>query len=247
MDKIKCILVDDDLESLKLLRILLNKFCKDILIMAECSSINETINSIEKFKPDLIFLDIELNGEFGFDLFKTYKNPEFQVIFTTSHQEYSLRAIKISCLDYILKPIDPLDLIEAIDKFKRYGNRSKAIPSLIENLNEKKEIKKIIISHQNEFRFIDLIEIIALKADGKYTEFYLLNGERIISSENLGEYEKMLGEGVFFRCHKSWLVNLMHIKKFIKDDNLLILANDLQAMVSFRIKSEFLKKLQNFS
>lgn len=239
---IKSIIIDDDPHCINLIEALLKIHCPNVEVLSTCINIEQAVEMIKTHKPNLVFLDIELNGEFGFDLFKHFPATTFQVIFTTSHQEYALRAIKSSCLDFILKPIDPIELIESVKKVNIHKEIDKNIPLLLDNINNNtQKLKRIAISSLTDYKFLEIDDIIGLEGDGKYTTFFTNTNEKIISSENLGVYEKMLDGDVFFRCHKSYIINLKYAQKFSKDDNTVLMSNGMKVAVSTRKKEHLLR------
>lgn len=239
---IKSVIIDDDPHCIKLVGDLLKIYCPEVTVLTTCNRIEQAVEAINKHKPDLVFLDIELNGEFGFDLFKFFPQAKFQVIFTTSHQEYAIKAIKSACLDFILKPVDPVELVEAVKKIKINNPINGNLNVLTENIDgNTSKLRRIAISTQNDFSFVEVSTIIGLEGDGKYTTFHTTTGEIVVSSENLGEYEKMLGGEDFFRCHKSWIINLKYAKKFLKEEHTILMTNGMKIIVSTRKKESFLR------
>jgi two-component system, LytTR family, response regulator len=238
----KCIIVDNDVACIDLLETLLAQYCKQIVVCAKVKTIQEAVLKINEFNPEVVFLDIKLNAEMGFDLFKFFSAPHFQVIFTTSYEKYALRAMKLACLDYILKPVDAAELVNAVSKLDKIFNVSdnqKRISALINNSEDKdNKITKLAIPSLNSIILINIDDIICLEADAKYTKLYLNNNESILSSKNIGEYESMFDEN-FFRCHKSWIVNLKFAKKFLKSDGQIELSNGMLIDLSTRKKEEF--------
>jgi two-component system, LytTR family, response regulator len=249
MRTIKYIIVDDNQTGVGLLKALNKLYFPNLEFVAECKTIQEAVNAINVGKPDLVFLDVELEGESGFDLFNHYKSVPFQVIFTTAHAEYAIKAIKASCLDFILKPIDPVELIEAVSKIANINNDDDGLQDKYSILKENsaigQTIKRIAISSVNSISFINICDIVCLEGTAKYTTFYLINGDKHVSSKNIGEYENMLGDE-FFRCHKSWIVNLKQVEKLNKFDYQLLLSNKMLIDLSTRKKELFLKEFAKY-
>jgi len=242
---IKTILIDDDESNLNTLKALLNKYCKNVDVIATCTTIVEAEKTINNNKVELVFLDIELNNESGFDLLKIFRNPSFQVEFTTAHEQYALKAIKSSCLEYLLKPIDYRELIYTIDKYQSISNiqQSEKINVLLDNTNDRKySISKIAVPISDGFIFLNINDIQYCQADMNYTKIILLNGNSVLSTKNLKEFEELLNQENFFRCHKSWLINLNYIKRYSKTDgNRVQMSNEVWIDISFRKKDDFLK------
>ncbi len=243
---IRTILIDDDDSNLKTLKGLLNKFCENVEVLSTCKSVKEAETAIIKYNPELVFLDVEMHNELGFDLFELFPLPNFEVIFTTAHEQYALRAIKSSCIEYLLKPIDYRELINSIEKFEKIKGKpinQKKIETLIENINNKgQNFSKIAIPSSDGYTFLNTSEIQYCEADLNYTKVITVNGDLFLSTKNLKEFEELLSPLNFFRCHKSWLINLNFVKKYSRTDgNRVLMSNDKWIDISFRKKDEFLK------
>ncbi|MCE3226326.1 MAG: response regulator transcription factor [Bacteroidetes bacterium] len=247
---IKAIIVDDDKSCINTLEKLLSKYCPHVLILGTANTIAEAIDLIERKKPELIFLDVELNGEFGFDLLKHPSAIDLNVIFTTAHEKYALKAIKSSCLEYLLKPVDHNELKAAIAKFEgqmHLANNQKKIEVLLSNIvAPDNSFNKIIIPGHDSHIFLNTSEIICCEADMNYTNVFTEKGEKIVSTKNLKEFEETLDPKTFFRCHKSWLININFIKKFLKSDSQVLMSNDMLIDISVRKKDEFLNLFKKF-
>jgi two-component system, LytTR family, response regulator len=241
---IKTIIVDDDNSCINTLQQLLSKYCQQVSVEGTANTVTEAMSLIALKKPELVFLDVELNGEFGFDLLKKLPDPSFSVIFTTAHEKYALKAIKSSCLEYLLKPVDFNELQDAVTKFeeqKKESDHKKRVEVLLSNIGKNdNSFTKIIIPSQDSHTFLNTSEIICCEADMNYTNVHTAKGEKIVSTRNLKEFEETLDPAVFFRCHKSWLINTNFIKKFFKTDSSVIMSNDMRIDISVRKKEEFL-------
>lgn len=240
-----CIIVDDDNNCIKALSGIIKEYIPSLNIIGEAQNIKEAVKLINANAIDIVFLDVEIQEELGFDLFKYITNPNFEVVFTTAHEKYALKAIKSSCFDFILKPIEIQELLNTVSKIeaKRESEyteqRSKV---LINNLATKdKRVEKLAIPTKDSMVFISVVDIMYLEGDAKYTTLHLLNGQRYVSSKNIGEFEELLDNSTFFRCHRSWMVNLNCVEKFLKNDNQISLSNGILIDVSTRKKDEFLK------
>ena len=242
---IKAILIDDETGNLELMKGLLQTYCTQVTVMAQATTINTAAALIEQHQPDLVFLDVEMNNESGFDLFKHFPKPNFQVIFATAHEKYALQAIKSSCLEFLLKPIDHRELTTAVEKFEKQQVtiNQKKIEILLANIgNVKQQLDKIAIPTTDGFIFLNTNDLLYCEASNNYTIFCTNKNERITSSKTLKEYEEMLNPEVFFRCHKSWLINLNGVKKFSRTEGFRVqMQNDTWIDISVRKKEEFLK------
>lgn len=237
-----CILVDDDPDGTRLLSGILKTYCPQIKITGTASSIADAVKLINASSPDLVFLDIEIHNELGFDLFKYFSSPAFEVVFTTAHEKYALKAIKSSCYDFLLKPVDIGEVVNVVSKLEKETQRrsEKNLDVLLDNLKSKDQgLKKIAIPSVEGYSFIDVDEIISLEADGKYTKIRSA-GFKSTSTKNIGEFEELLQSEHFFRTHKSWIINLKHVKKYLRNDNQVLLSDDTLADVSSRKKDAFL-------
>jgi two-component system LytT family response regulator len=217
----KAIIVDDEPAVRNTISALLKESFRDIFVCAQAGSIQEGFDAVTEHQPDLLFLDVELPDGLGFDLLKRLLPVRFRTIFITGHQEYALDAIKVSALDYILKPIDIDELASAITKAREVINHNEEqlkLQALNENLAGKKVLKRIILRTSDALQLISVSDIIRAEADSNYTHFHLSGGKHIIVSRTIKEYEAMLAGSGLIRVHQSHLVNLNYIDKFIKHD-----------------------------
>jgi two-component system LytT family response regulator len=248
---IKAIIVDDELGARESLSKMIEKNCKQLEIVAKADSALAAFEAITTKQPQLVFLDIEMPNGNAFDLLEKFKEINFNIIFTTAYDHYAIKAIKFSAVDYILKPIDPEELVEAVKRFekKQQGEPSvldKQFKTLLSNVRPENKLKKVGIPDGDGLIFINLSDIIRCESDGNYTFFILTSGKKIIASRTLGEYEQMFTEDNFFRIHRSHLINLQHVKKYIKGEGgYVIMSDDSQVEVSRRNKNEFLEKLSH--
>jgi two-component system LytT family response regulator len=248
---IKAIIVDDELGARESLSKMIEKNCKQLEVIAKADSMLAAFEVITNKQPDLVFLDIEMPNGNAFDLLEKFKEINFNIIFTTAYDHYAIKAIKFSAIDYILKPIDPEELVEAVKRFEKKQNGQpsvldKQFKTLLSNVRPENKLKKVGIPDGDGLIFINLADIIRCESDGNYTFFILTSGKKIIASRTLGEYEQMFTEDNFFRIHRSHLVNLQHVKKYIKGEGgYVIMADDSQVEVSRRNKNEFLEKLSH--
>lgn len=240
-------IIDDDSRSISTLTEMLNSF-EDISVAGSATNIIEGINLITSTMPDVIFLDIELKDGTGFDILKALENVNFRVIFTTSHEHYALEAIKMSAVDYLLKPFGMADLYAAVGKLKiNQKNAKNPVQVLLGNSYQTElQKKKIGIHTTTDIQFVVIEEIILCEADGNYTEFHLVDGQVHIASSPLKKYGELLEECGFFRVNKSNLINLQHIKKYLKAyGGSVVMLNDAEVVISRRNKEAFLRQLHS--
>ncbi len=246
---IKTLIIDDEHNASEFLEKMLKRYFPNRFhICKTCDSVDEAVKQIEECQPELVFLDIQMPQKNGFELFKEIRDINFEVIFTTAHSEYAIEAIKRSALDYLLKPINYIDLIGAINRFdlkNKKGKQEKQLDLLLENLESGETAhKKIAISTETGIEFLKFNTIIYLEAQSNYTKFYLTNNSTLTTSKTLKHFEDILPNHLFFRIHKTFLINMNFIKRFIKGDEQSIeLINGQKLPVSIRKKDEFINAI----
>jgi two-component system, LytTR family, response regulator len=246
----KAIIVDDELGARESLSKMLEKNCKNIQVVAKADNMMNAFIEITNHQPDLVFLDIEMPNGNAFDLLERFKEINFNIIFVTAYDHYAIKAIKFSAIDYILKPVDPEELVKAVSRFESQmetkNSLNKKFKNLLSNVKPENKLKKVGIPDGDGLVFINLSDIIRCDSDGNYTYFLLTSGKRIIASRTLGEYEQMFADDNFFRVHRSHLINLEHVKKYIKGEGgYVVMSDNSQVEVSRRNKIEFLEKLSH--
>lgn len=244
--ELRAVIVEDEKHSRESLKNLLEEFCLNIEIVGLAESVEEAVSTIAKLKPDVVFLDIELQTGTGFDVINRLNNIQFDVIFTTAFDQYAIKAVKFSSLDYLLKPIDLEELQNAVEKAKKKKNQDvykKQLETLMLNLKQRKPtLNKICLATSDGFEFIEVNNILYCKAEGSYTKFILKNKETILVSKHLKEYENLLLEQDFMRVHNSFLINLKEVKKYIKSDGgYIIMNNNDSVSISRSKKEDFIK------
>jgi two-component system LytT family response regulator len=245
---IKVILVDDEAKSRSTLKSLLTENCHGLIIADEADSVEAAVAAINKHDPQVVFLDIEMPKANGFELFKAIKNPGFEVVFVTAYDQYAIRAIRYSALDYLLKPIEVEELVAAVERIKeklRQKNRlAPSIELLLANLNSKGSAARIAVPTFDGLQMIDTKDIVKCTADESYTLITIANGPRLIVSRILKEFDDLLSDLNFFRVHNSCLINLAHVNKYVKGDGgYVVMSDGEQVEVSRRKKNELLKRL----
>ncbi|WP_029906835.1 LytTR family DNA-binding domain-containing protein [Prevotella sp. 10(H)] len=226
---IQAIIVEDEHNNRENLQNLLHEYCRSVDIVAVCSSALEGRQKIMLHKPDLVFLDIEMPGGDGFSMLESLPELDFEVIFVTAFTSYAVKAIKFSALDYIVKPIDTMELLRAVDKaVKKVQDKidNSRMVNLIENQHRAEDKKVLALPLSDKIEFVEISNIIRCQADGNYTIFYLKSGEKLLISKTLKEYDELLSSYNFLRVHQSHLINLLEVKSFIKTDGGYILMRD---------------------
>jgi two-component system, LytTR family, response regulator len=243
---IKAILVDDEIHGLDTLSILLAEFCPEVQVIDRCSSAKKALESISKTKPDLVFLDIEMPIMNGFELLEQFEEIPFSVIFTTSYDQYAIKAIRFSALDYLLKPVDPKELIAAIHKVKKKKNppSTEQLQMLMDQLKHREgPLTRIAIPTTEGFELIPAEEVIRCEADDNYTYLFLKNTTRIIASRTLKEMEEQLREfPAFIRVHHSYIVNLNEVVKYVRGEGGYLVMTDGSTVNVSRSRKEALMK-----
>ncbi|HET7118486.1 MAG TPA: LytTR family DNA-binding domain-containing protein [Hanamia sp.] len=245
---IKAIIIDDEAHCIRLLKSLLAEYGRDrIELLGSFQTVEQGITAIYNLHPDLIFLDVQMNGQTGFDLLKQIKEINFEVIFTTAYEKYAVQAFKFSAIDYLLKPIDSDDLINALDKVFQKTSKNEIslkLEALFHNLKNINGPKKISVPTLDGLVFLEIMDIIRIQSHSNYTTIYLKDHQKLTVAKTLKEYENLLSDYNFYRVHNSHLINVAHIKKYNKGKGGIILMSDQSEIeVSSRKKEEFLKKL----
>jgi two-component system LytT family response regulator len=233
----KVILIDDELANLEDLQYLLGKNCPDVKVVGRASNIEDALQLINLHLPDLLFLDIQIGKSTGFYLLLRLGRKNVEVIFVTAYDHYGIQAIKFAALDYLLKPVDPDDLIAAVLKAEeRISSKiSKGqLDFLLSQIKQSKHsIPKIALPQQHEIRYVPVDEIMRCVADNTYTYFHLSNGEVILISKPLKEYSDLLKPQGFLRAHQSHLCNRIFVKSWLKEDGgMLLMSNGDKIPVS---------------
>ena len=240
---IRVIVIDDEENARTTLRQLLTLNCPEVEIVAEAGNVNAAAKQIEAHQPEAIFLDIKLNEGTGFDLLTRFPNPKFHVIFTTAYNQFALKAFKYNAIDYLTKPIDPDELIEAVQKIRREAPVPEKINGLMEGVRTK-SFEQIALSTNDEVVFLKLKEIIRLESNSNYTTFYAEDCDKVMVARTLKEFEDILPPDLFIRIHQSHLVNLDHVKKVLKEDGGYALTSDHAKLpISRRKKDYFMEAL----
>jgi two-component system LytT family response regulator len=247
MDKIRAIIVDDEQNGRENLHRTLEKYCPEVSVVAEANSVLTGIEAIQQHAPDLVFLDIEMPEGKGFKILEFFSEPDFDVIFVTAYDQYAIQAIRFSALDYILKPINILELRAAVD---RTGHRKKKerrlLNQFLHNAHSELAEKKLALASGNKIEFRSIGQIIRCQSDGNYTNFYFTEGPALLVTKTLNDFEEILEGYGFIRTHKAHLVNTLFIRSFHKNDGgYLQLTDGILIPVSRRRKDEILTRLKH--
>lgn len=247
MNTYSAIIIDDEDNNRENLKDLLLQHCSEVKVLGMADSAMEGIKLIKKHHPQIVFLDIQMPYGSGFDMLEGIDEIDFEIIFVTAFNQYAIKAIKFSALDYILKPINIEELKNAIDKIgRKLSTREKdsRLNNFLTNINKHESDKKIALPTSDELKFIPVKEIIHCKGDNNYTHIVLTSGEKIMVSKTLKDFEELLEEFNFIRVHQSHLVNIHHVKTFVKTGGgSIIMSNNEQFPVSRQKKEMFIKKM----
>ncbi len=244
---LKVVIIEDEKKSRDVLRNLIYRFCTDVQIVGEAPTVKLGVDIINSKHPDLVFLDIELPEQNGFALFDVFKDPSFEVVFTTAYDQFAIQAFRISALDYLLKPINFKHLQEAVKKVKEKNSLVENL-SKIEVLNDaikNEKFDKIALPVSNGFVFVNLKEILFCKAERNYTSFNLVNGKKELISKPLRFFEEVLGELNFFRVNRSIMININFVQGYSRTNSgEVILSNNERFSVSEQRKQRFLQRIK---
>ncbi len=218
---LRCVIVDDEPDAIQFIQSIITEYCPGLEVVGAANSAKDGVDVIRDTIPDLVFLDVQMPHGSGFDLLSSFQEKSFEVIFITAFNHYAIQAIKFSAVDYILKPININEFLEAIKKVEEkrasleYKNMSYG--ALLENLRSPKP-SKLAIPTGDGIEYLNTDDIIRVEADRSYSWFYLTNNRKHLVSRNLKEYQELLNDLNFFRPHNSHLINLEHVHKFIRHE-----------------------------
>lgn len=241
----RTLIIDDERECRKASRLIAEKYCPDLQIVGEADSVVSGLKAIEELKPDLVLLDIQMQDGTGFDLVKQYETIPFKIIFVTSFDQYALKAFQWSALDYLLKPIEPELLIKAVHKARAYDVHQSIKQQLDIQLGTLQSKQRIALPTLEGLEIINIDDIMYCESDSNYTLFHLKDKSKFMVSRTMKEYEDILPDKNFIRIHKSYIINLLFVTKYIKGDGGdLILANGVCLPIARLRKEKLLEKLK---
>ena len=244
---IKCVIVEDDKMSQEALVDTLAAHCRNVEVQAVCDTPEDGVRSIRALFPNLVFLDIEMPGMSGFEMLKLVGDIDFEVIFTTSYNEYVLEAIRSNAFDYLIKPIKPDELKASVERLiqKRVRSRNQKFEQLAESLGERNKNRRIALPTFEGFNFIFVRDIMHCKSESNYTTLYMVNGDKIVVTRTLKEIEESINSPDFFRVHNSHFINLASVKKYVRGSGGYLVMNDGTTVnIARNRKDKFLKILE---
>jgi len=244
---ISAVIIDDEKNNIDNLSILLKELFPELDIVGEATDAVYGEQLILQHKPDIVFLDIQMPGKSGFDLLTSLADHHFEIIFVTAFDQFGIQAVKFSAIDYLLKPVDADELRKAVQKAISKSlekKQNKQLENLLDVLQNQqlKDTHRIALPSSKEIRFIRTNEIIRCESSNNYTTFYILNGESIVTSKPIFEYEEILQAYGFIRCHQTHLVNKRYIKSLVRQDGGYLLLEDGSKIPISRLKRELVKK-----
>lgn len=242
---LKAVIIDDEADARALLRTMLAELCPAVQFAGEAEGVQSGLRLLRRQEADILFLDIQMEDGTGFDLLDCFPDPAFQVIFTTAHDHYALRAFRYYAVDYLLKPISPRDLIQATERLKSspVTTRMQQIQALKRDFR-KQQFDTLAISTTDGISFLNLVDILHIESDGNYTTFVMENGERVMASKGMSQFEGLFPEGVFYRIHQSHIVQLRFVRKILKKDgHFALMSNGDTLPIARRRKDDFVAML----
>ena len=244
MKSLNAIIIDDEENNRENLRLALEQHCPEVSAIGEAESVMTAIDKITELNPDLVFLDIAMPIGDGFQLLESLPKIDFDVIFVTAYDHYAIKAIRFSAIDYLLKPIDALELKQAVGRVlhkRDKKQKTKNLDMFLSNLRQKE--KKIALPQLDHVEFVPVADIIRCQGDKNYTYFFLKDGRKILVSRTLKEYVELLEDSDFYRVHQSHLVNLNFVQKYGKRDGGFVIMNDNHQIPVARNRKEALLRL----
>lgn len=239
---LKAIIIDDEENARITLASLLGNYSPEIEIVAQCATVPEGVLAINKHNPDIVFLDIEMPEYNGFELLKFFQEITFEIIFVTAYNHYALRAFEVSAVDYLLKPVEIDSLKTAIEKAKKKRDSTNIMQrlSLMKETYSSNTVQKIALTMNNGLLFVELNNIVLFEADRAYTNVFLTDGSKVMVSKPMRTFEDILtGHNFIFRPHRSFLINIRHIKKYLKGESLIVMDNNMNVSISRERKQDF--------
>jgi two-component system, LytTR family, response regulator len=245
---IRTIIVDDEKKSREVMQSMILKHCPEITLIGACASVEQSVEMIRKEKPDLVFLDIQLADGTGFDILEQVQDQTFDVVFATAFDQYAIKAIKYSAIDYLLKPIDADELRAAVKKIvdkKKNDPNVENLKFLLQNFRKPdEEFTRITLPTGHAYEIVNVKDIIRCEAAESYTFFFLTGGRKFLVTAGLKHYEDILPSDTFIRVHHSHLVNINHVVRYLKQDGgYAVMSDDSRIEISRRKRDFFLERL----
>jgi len=244
----RTLIIEDEELAILALKEDISLHCKNLEVIGEAGSINDGIKKIKTLKPDLLFLDIQLSDGLSFEILKEFSNHNFKIIFTTAYNKYAIKAIKFGAIDYLLKPFNSQQVVEAVNRVEKLSLKEQQLKleTLLNNQNN--EHKKIALQTTEGINIFEIDKILKCSADGSYTSVHFTNSKKMLFSKPLKEFEDILSNSGFVRIHHSHIINLNHVISFInKDGGYIIMSDNSTLPVSHRKRKQLVNALKNFN
>ena len=242
---LNAIIIDDEPDCVKLLALQLKMYCPEVQVAAECTASEDGLLQIKTLQPDIVFIDIEMPVMNGFQLLEKIDDINFSLVFVTAYDQFAVKAFRFNALDYLLKPIDGKDLTKAVAKAMQQKPDPKQLQSMKHHLHggEKYQPDKIALPYQNGVTFTEIKNVLYCEADNNYTRFFIAGGQQYVVSKTLGDIQEVLEERNFLRIHRQYLINLDHIKKYVRGEgNYIIMSNNQSIPVARNQKEKLIEK-----
>jgi two-component system LytT family response regulator len=250
MQSLTAFIIDDEFQSRNILHKMLQQYLPEIRLVGQAATVEQGLQGIKEYSPNVVFLDIQMKGETGFDLLSRLHEIDFALIFTTAFDQYAIKAFRFNAIDYLLKPIVTEELIEAVNKVKQRtapaqsASKEQITQLYLDIKNPQKVHDKIAVPTGEGFVIIPVHEIVYCHASSNYTEFHLTNKKCILSSYTLKQYDEILTAQSFFRAHRSYLINMAHVRIYRKGEGgEIVMSNGHEIELSRTHKDEFLHLL----
>jgi len=240
--RLKTIIIDDEPDSVKLLQLQLSEHCPQVEIVGSFTSTVKALDGIETFMPDLLFLDIEMPVMNGFEMLAKVLHTNFSIVFVTAYNQFALKAFRFNALDFLVKPIDTKELVEAVVRAEQRIKPTSSQLSMLQKQLRGELVTKIAIPSQQGVSFIDLNEIIFVEASNNYSKIILIDGRNFLISKTLKDVQEVLEEEHFLRVHRQYIINLNHVKQFNRNEGLLTMSNGESVPVARNQKEHLIEK-----
>ena len=238
------VIIEDEIDAQQLLARILRDYCPDVKLVGSANNLLSGKNLIESLQPDIVFLDIQLGCETGFQLLDKLSNKSFKLIITTAYQEFALKAFKYEAIDYVLKPYSPNSIVESLGKVHKQLGNSDVYRKLENLLAERQTSTKLKLATSEGYTIVCPENIVHIEADGSYSHMHLISNPKVMISKSLKEVELLLPKSPFFRLHTSHLINMNHLYMYKKEEGgCAVMSNGTQIPVARRRKAEFINKL----